>query len=44
VSCSWRPAVAGALLLTARLTPTSQSLTASSLATWISIAPRASRR
>jgi|LakMenEpi03Aug12_release.lakeMendotaPanAssembly.Ray.scaffolds.fasta_scaffold49985_3 hypothetical protein len=44
VSCSWRPAVAGAQLLTARLTPTSQSLTASSLATWISIAPRASRR
>jgi hypothetical protein len=44
VSCSWRPAIAGAQLLTARLTPTSQSLTASSLATWISVSPRASRR
>jgi hypothetical protein len=44
INCSWRPAVAGAQLLTARLTPNSQSLTASSIAIWISIPPREGRR
>lgn len=44
VSCTWRPVVTGALLLSANLTPTDSSLTASSANLWVNSAPRTGRR
>jgi len=44
VSCTWKPALTGSLLLSANLTPTNQTLTASSTNLWVTSAPRAGRR
>lgn len=44
ITCSWKPTVTGAHLLSARLVPTDQSLTSGSRDIYISIAPRSGRR